>query len=154
MADLKMIETGNGGGLVLSGNDLVVIGGLQNMPYLGMFGGNPEQSTNGPKIPDQQAFDWWGNNLLYPDQISVQFNSTLERRLKEVALTSSGRIQIEQAIQKDLQFMSDFAIVGIETSILANNRIDINLTIQEPNNEQSTELTFIWDSTNQELSTT
>ena len=45
------------------------------MPYLGSFGGNPEQSTTGAKEPDEQAFDWWGNFLFSPNEPKKQFNS-------------------------------------------------------------------------------
>ena len=37
MADLKMVETGDGGDFVLVGADLQLIDGFQNMPYLGCF---------------------------------------------------------------------------------------------------------------------
>lgn len=153
MSDLKLIESGNGGDLVLLGNDLAMIGGLQNMPYLASWGGNPEQSTAGPKIADQQAFDWWGNNLLYPNKSAIQFNSLLEKKLLTVVLSSQGRQEIEQTIKKDLAFMTAFSGVTVDVSIVSNNRIDINIKLQEPNNNQSTELNYIWDSTNQELTT-
>ena len=151
MADIKMVETGDGGGFEIAGNDLVMIGGLQNMPYLAMFGGNPDQSTNGPKLPDQQAFDWWGNNLLYPNSPALQFNSLLEKKLTEVVLNSAGRIQIEQTVKRDLQFMQQFAIIEVSVSLTANDRVNIYIKIQQPNNQQSTELTYIWDATNNEL---
>jgi hypothetical protein len=37
--------------------------GIENMPYLGMFGGNIEESTVN-KVEKLQSFDWWGNNLI------------------------------------------------------------------------------------------
>jgi len=147
-----MIESGDGGDLVFNGTDLVVINGFQNMPYIGMFGGNVDQSTTGPKLPDEQAFDWWGNDLFMPAKPKIQINSNLERTLKNTALNSSGRIQIEQAVKKDLDFMKDFAIVSVIASIKGPDRLQIDIKIQEPNNLQTTEQTFIWDSTNQELS--
>lgn len=149
--DLKMIETGDGGDLVLLGNDLAQINGLQNMPYLGLFGGNVEASTSGPKIPDQQAFDWWGNNLLNPNQPAVQSNSTFERALSEIPLSSHGRLLLEQAVKKDLGFMSSFAGISVSASISVPDRIEVSIKIQEPNNKQSTELVFIWDGTKSEL---
>jgi len=38
--DLEIVETLNGGDLLIKNNDLSMIEGLQNMPYIGMFGGN------------------------------------------------------------------------------------------------------------------
>lgn len=149
--DLKLIETGEGGDLVLMGNDLVITNGLHNMPYLGLFGGNPEQSTNGPKIPDEQAFDYWGNNLFYANEKVRQFNSSFERRCKEVSLTSYGRLQLENAIKSDLSFMSSFAIVSSDVTIVGSNRIRIDIKIEEPVNKQTTEFVYIWDGTKNEL---
>lgn len=152
--DTKLIETGDGGDLELSGNDLALIDGLQNMPYLAMFGGNPGELTEGAKLPDQQAFDWWGNNLLFPNDYAIQFNSLLEKRLSTIALNSSGRIQLEQAVKTDLDFMLAFAEVTVEVLIVTVDRAQINIKIQEPDNLQSNAFTYIWDATEQELTTT
>jgi len=153
MADLKIIETGDGGDAVLLNNDLVVIGGFQNMPYLGMFGGNVEESTTGPKETSEQSFDWWGNNLLMQNDYLIQFNSLLENTLKNVSLTPSGRLQIINVIKDDIQFMKEFSITSVDASIVSNDRIEIYIKIQEPNNLESNDFTYIWDSTNNELTT-
>lgn len=150
--DFKLIETGNGGDLVLLGNDIQMISGFQNMPYLAMFGGNVEANTNGSKIPDEQAFDWWGNNLLSPNNSAIQMNSNFERMMNEVALNSAGRVRLKNALQLDLSFMNDFAIVTYEVILADVDRIRIEIKIQEPNNKQSTQLVYIWDATNNELS--
>lgn len=152
--DLKLVETGDGGDLVLLGNGLVTIKGFQNMPYLALFGGNPEQSTDGPKDPNEQAFDYWGNNLFYLNNKAQQFNSSFERRCKEVALTSYGRLQLEQAAKNDLAFMNAFAIVSVDVTIVGANRIRIDIKIQEPSNKQATEFVYIWDGTKNELTQT
>ena len=53
--------------------------------------------------------------------------------------------------QRDLEFMNDFAILTVDVSIVTVDRILIYIKIQEPTNLQSNEFTYIWDSTNQEL---
>lgn len=146
-----MQETGNGGDLVLNGNDFELIGGFQNMPYLGMFGGNVEQKTQGAKPDGELAFDYWANNLLMENNFAVQYNSELERRLREVVITSSGRIQLERSVKRDLQFMAEFSILNVDVLIVSADRIQININIQEPENLKSNELVYIWDSTNNEL---
>jgi hypothetical protein len=151
MADLKIIETGDGGDAVLLNNDLVIIEGFQNMPYLGMFGGNIEESTSGPKQTNQQSFDWWANSLLMPNDNSIQFNSLLEKTLKTVSLTPSGRLQIINVIKDDLSFFKSFSTISIDATIVSVDRIEINIKIQEPDNLESNDFTYIWDSTNQEL---
>ena len=150
--DLQVIESnGDGGDLVKTDKDLVTIDGLQNMPYLGMFGGNTEASTPTERVENELAFDWWGNNLLLPNQPAVQFNSLTERTLREVALNSAGRIQIEEAVKKDLEFMSEFSTVTVAVSIVSTDRIEIAIKIVEPNNLEDKSFLFIWDATNQEL---
>lgn len=151
MADLRMIETFDGGDIVLKGNDICVINGFQNMPYLGIFGGNIEESTREFNV-DEKRFDFWGNELLMLNNSVIQFNSDTERLFNEVALNSSGRLLIEQTISTDLKFMDEFSTVSVSASIISDNRIEINIKIQEPNNVESNEFTYIWDSTKQELS--
>lgn len=148
--DLEVIETGNGGDLVLKGNDLAFIFGFQNMPYLALFGGNVEASTPVERIPSEQAFDWWGNSLL-PNKPEVQFNSLTERTLNNVAVNSAGRLEIENAVKKDLEFMDAFAKVSVDVSIVSTDRVRILVSILEPENLDPKEFQFIWDFTKQEL---
>lgn len=152
MSDLKIVETGDGGDAVLKGNDLLIIEGFQNMPYLGLFGGNLNESTDGAKPPDEQAFDWWGNHLLMPNNPSLQFNSSLEKLLLNIVLSSEGRVEIISKTIEDLKFMNDFAVIEVDAVVIEVDRIEINIKITEPGNLESNEFTYIWDSTNSELS--
>jgi phage gp46-like protein len=154
--DIAVIETGNGGDIQLSGNDLLVQGGIGNMPYLGMFGGNLGFPTK-EKLITEHAFDWWGNNLLMPQSSSTQFSSLFEKKLLDVALTSAGRIQLEQAIKQDLKFMEEFAVVTVAVSIIGVDRIHIHIKLQQPNNlngrvaDVYREFIYIWDATARSL---
>ena len=150
--DVQVIEnSGNGGDLVKTDKDIVTIEGLQNMPYIALFGGNVQASTPTERLESELAFDWWGNNLLHPNELAAQFNSETERRLLEVSLNSAGRIQIEEAIRKDLEFMSEFSTVEVSASIISTDRIEILVRIQEPDNLEGNAFIFLWDATNQEL---
>lgn len=151
--DLKLIESNDGGDLVKLTNDLAVIFGFENVPYLAMFGGNVKQST--PVIRDlsQQAFDWWGNNLFTPNDSRVQFNSETERALLTNSLTSAGRIAIENAVKFDLQVMSDYVNVDVQTEITAPDRLEMSIILKKPDNLQSVTFVYIWDATLQSLST-
>lgn len=127
--DLSITEKdGNSGDLQLNGNDLGVAIGIENMPYLGMFGGNVEQVTTTDLVADSK--DWWGNNLLMKSNQSTQFNSTVEKTFKSTALTSAGRILIEDAIKNDLQFLSPQAKITVTVTIEATDRININIRIE------------------------
>jgi len=148
--DLKIIETGNGGDLVFNGTDLEVINGFENMPYLGIYGGNIEQNTK-EFFPNEQRFDYWANDLLMLKDSSIQFNSDFERILMNVVLNSSSRIEIEETIKSDLSFMNDFSEIEVSASIVSIDRLSIYIKITEPDGEQIKEFTYIWDSTQKEL---
>lgn len=149
--DLKLIERGNGGDLFKSKKDLCVIDGLENMVYLALFGGNREASTPITRLESEQAFDWWGNSLLFPDDPGLQFNSLTERTLHNVALTSAGRVQIESAVKQDLEFMRPFARVGVAVSIPETDKVVIGVQLQEPDNLDQRQFLFVWDATRAEL---
>lgn len=141
MFDLAIIETGNGGDLQLVGNDLAVVGSIENMPYLGMFGGNVEQSTS--DVPVADAKDWWGNALLMKSDPSIQFNSTVERTINNTGLTSSGRVTIENAIKNDLQFLAPQATITVNVVIESDDRLNVSIKIVLNNNsEQITIINF------------
>lgn len=141
--DLQVIETGNGGDLIKNGNDLALVYSFENMPYLAMFGGNKESGT-GPRLETEQAFDWFGNSLFFPNDESLQFNSLTEKALDTIPLTSAGRILIENEIKKDLQFMQSFAEITVKTSIPQTDTLLINIKIEEPDNLQAKEFIYIW----------
>lgn len=127
--DLVLTENeGNGGDLKWSGNDFAMIFGIENQPYLALFGGNPGFVTKN-KVVDEQSFDFWGNGLLLSGNQSMQFNSLLEKKLYEVSLTSKGRIEIEECIKKDLSYLSEFATVIVSATIVSNDHILIQIKI-------------------------
>jgi len=118
MIDALIIETGNGGDLLQQGNDMAIVEGFENMPYLAMFSGDG---------------DWWGNNLLFSNNdSSVFFSSQTERVMREVTLNSAGRIKIETAIKNDLAFLKSNisgTTVDVTTSVVNPDRLDIEITI-------------------------
>lgn len=145
MIDLKIYDTDDGGDIFLRGNDMVTVEGFVNMPYIAMFGGNVKENTPARREVGQQAFDYWGNAFLANE--AIQYNSNTERVLQEVALSSSGRILIEEAVKKDLQFMQAFAEVTISVEVTGNDKIQINIKIQEPDNLQAKQFVYVWDGT-------
>jgi len=118
--DLRLIENGNGGDLIRTINDLNVINGLSNYPYIALFGGNVAQSTPQFREVGEESLDWFGNVFL---DKTIQFNSATERTLNEVALNSSGRVQIEDAIKEDLEFFRKFGDIKVSTSIVATDKL-------------------------------
>lgn len=106
--DLAIVETFDGGDLQKIGNDLGVVTGNENQPYLAMFSGNADKSQ------------WWGNSLIFTDQPTRQFNSLTEYTLNNTPLTSAGRSIIEGAIKKDLLFLKPSLV---QVSIISDNHI-------------------------------
>jgi hypothetical protein len=145
VVDILSVETGNGGDMLLKGRDLGAAFGWENMVYLAMFGGNVGFPTPRTRPNGEQAFDWWGNGVIAPNDITVQFNSLTENALNTIALTSSGRVLIEDAVKKDLAFMSAFANLAISVTITGVDRLQIAIRIARPDNLQSEELIYLWD---------
>lgn len=127
--DISIIETGNGGDLEYSGNDFVPVYDIRNMPYLAMFGGNVIPDVKN-KLEETQRFDWWGNDLLMPNDLSVQMISKTEKLLNATPLTSAGRIIIENGIKEDLKQLSSLAIITVSVTIVDSDRVSIILRIE------------------------
>lgn len=152
MADLTIYETGSGGDFYLNGNDLSTTqSGLFEMVYMAWFGGNPQADTTGNEIPSELRQDWFGNALLFDNEPSIQYNSNLERALSQTALSSAGRIEIEEAAKSDLEFLSDVANIVVDVSILSDYKISIFVSLTEPENLQQKEFQLIWDGVKNEI---
>lgn len=149
--DLEVVETRNGGDIIKNPKDLSVIRGLENMSYLGMFGGNIESSTPQTRRPNSQASDYWGNSIFDANDPDRQFNSETERALMTIPLTSFGRVKIEQAVIKDHQFMKAFANVSVDVQIISSTTVLIGIRIRRPDNLEEKIFAYIWDATIAEL---
>lgn len=150
--DIQIIETNNGGDFIKIPGNLSIIQGFGNMPYLGMFGGNVEQDTPISRLTTEQAFDWWGNNLILSDNPSGQFNSKTERTLNKVALNSAGRIKIQEAVNSDLDFMRAFAEIIVDVQIIATDKVQILITVKSSTKER--DFIYLWDATNKAVGPT
>ena len=147
--DLRLIDSGNGGDLIISGRDLQVVYGFENMIYLALFGGNLFGSVV-RRIPGEQAFDYWGNSFI--DAPNMQFDSLTERTLTRVALNSSGRAAILQAVKSDLSFLGNVASMSVSASITESDVIEITIQATEKANQETKDYLFVWDSVRQSLS--
>lgn len=151
MADLKIIETGDGGDVVFIGTDIQTIEGFQNMPYLAMFGGNPDQITTGAKDPENEAFDFPGNFVLNPNNPAVWFNSLTEKFLKNVALTPASLTRIENVVKEDVNFMREFSSIRVSATLPTVDVLRIDVFILEQNAVEENQFSYIWDATKNEL---
>lgn len=127
--DLAIGESDNNGGdLKLLGKDLAVVNGMENQVYLALFGGNVEQNT--PSIiTGAPTFDYWANNLLWPNRQDLQFNSNTERILNTTELSSAGRVTIENAVKSDLAYLVALgATVTVNVTLPGINMVQMNIT--------------------------
>lgn len=150
MIDLAVIETENGGDLVKKGNDLGLVTGWANMPYLAMFGGNPGHPSK-TQVKTQQNLDWWGNQLLFADKPSLQYNSLTEYTLLNTALNSAGLSAIQKAVLSDLDFMKEFAILTVTVSLVQIDKVKIEVVVRQPKNLEGANpndyalIIYLWD---------
>jgi hypothetical protein len=128
--DLAILETYDGGDIQIKGNDLAIVHGIENQLYLAMFGGNIEQLPS-VKNPEQ-SFNYWANDLLFIADTSQQFNSFTEISFDKIPLTSSGRVQLENAIKRDLEYLKKLNVIfTVSVTIVSTDRIDIIIKITQ-----------------------
>jgi hypothetical protein len=111
------METGDGGDRVLRGNDVATVNGIENMPYILMFGGGDN--------------NYWANKLAYDNKPQLQYLSQTENVLKEVVLNSAGRLKIEQAVLQDLEVLKKYYGAEIKVTVIIGgvNRCEIRINI-------------------------
>lgn len=115
MNDIELYEGGNGGELRINGNDLNWVDGITNMPYMSCFGGN----------------NWWGNSLLDEGR-GIRFTAETEDIINSTPLSSNGRLKIEQAIIRDLEYLkAEFPTekLIVSVSIVSEKRIDVTVNL-------------------------
>lgn len=151
MKDIALYETGNGGDFFLNNGDISSVEILIHQVYISLFGGNIEDSTKGNEIEGQKRFDWWANSLIFKDNIERQFNSETERTLNKVALNSSGRNEIERAVQSDLAALSKIVNFEIKVSIQSEKKVEIIVLLKQIKNKENKILQFLWDSAKKEV---
>jgi hypothetical protein len=89
--------------------------------------------------------------LAWKDTKTKQFNSETERTIQTVALNSSGRLTIIQAIEQDLNYLKTVADTNIEVEILGNSKIRITVTFSEKTNQQDKLLQLVYDNAKGEV---
>lgn len=149
--DIVLYETGSGGDFALYADDLLMGEALYQNIYLALFGGNIEASTKSGYLTTEQRFDYWGNDLIWKDQKSKQFNSDTERTLRNVALNSQGRISIITAVNNDLSYLKGVVDFTVDVKIQSVSRVAIIITLNEKSNQQDKVLQLIFDNIKNEI---
>jgi hypothetical protein len=152
--DILMFMSLDGGEISVQENDIALSEVLYNQVLLALFGGNIEASTSGNEPAGVMREDWWGNSLLFPNDPASQFNSQTEKVLMECVLNSSGRIAIQRAVEADLQYLKSIANISTNVVILSTNRVQIEVVLTEPTNQENKQFVFLWDNAKKEVITT
>lgn len=149
--DILLYLSADGGELLVESDDIALVEVLYNQVLLALFGGNVEASTLGNEPAGVIREDWWGNALLFPNDPGSQFNSQTEKALNENVLNSSGRINIQRAVDADLQYLKTIANISTNVVILSTNKVQIVVTLSQPGNQENKTFVFIWDNAKNEL---
>jgi len=149
--DILLYMSPDGCEISVQDNDIELTEVLYNQVLLALFGGNIEASTTGNEPAGTIREDWWGNPLLFNNDQGSQFNSQTEKALMENVLNSSGRINIQRAVEADLQYLKSIANISTNVVILSTNRIQIEVVLSQPDNQQNKQFVFIWDNAKKEL---
>lgn len=143
--DVMIFVSGNGGDLQIKNNDLDTVVGLTNQVFIALFGGNIETITTNNINPQEQKQDYWANSLL-----KLDYNSNFEKKLRTVALTSGGIVELENAAKDDLKPLEKFAKIDVKGSLIAPGKFQLEVRLTMPNNK-SEKVKFIWDNQRNEL---
>lgn len=149
MINSSIFEDGSGGQLVLRNNEIVQTKGLATIAYLLMFGGNVDAETQKENAPGELKFDWWGNDSSKPK--STWINSRTEKTLMGIALTSESRYIIEESVKYDVSSLSRYGKVSVNVIFTSVNRVNITITISEPDVVTDQSLSLTWDATRNEV---
>jgi len=143
--DISIFETGSGGDFSLLLGDLATSETLFQNIYLSLFGGNVEVNTTGTEPIDEVRQDYWGNQLFYPNNRSLQFNSNTERTINTVPLNTAGRIEIERAVTEDLVHLSNIVDTQVSVSIISTDKLRISIGLKQRGGVQERELQILYD---------
>ena len=149
--DVLIFESGDGGELAIENQDLVFVETLYQQIYLALFGGNVEQVTKTNYLFNEQRFDYWGNSLFFADATSLQFNSNTEKTLQNIALNSSGRLELIRAVESDLQYLNELLNYSVDVLFFEVNKIKIIVNFVSKDNQENKVLQLIYDNAKNEL---
>ena len=131
--DILIYESGDGGEMKLKNDDLETVSSITNGFYLALF----SSKTSG----------WWGNSELLADNT---FDSSFERTLDSVSLTSSGLKQLEQSALEDLNFLKIYGEISVFASVLDLNKISLKINFKEPSGSEKI-VKFVFDKLRNEI---
>jgi len=149
--DINLFETGAGGDFSIVDDDLLMGESLYQQIFLALFGGNIEASTKISYLDTEERFDYWGNSLVWKNELTKQFNSETERTIQNTTLNSSGRLSIIQAINVDLAYLKSLMNYTIDVQILGRDNLRIIVSFSQKTNQQDKVLQLVYDNAKNEI---
>lgn len=149
--DIALYETGSGGDFSIVNNDLLMGETLYQQIYLALFGGNVQANTKSSYLASEDRYDYWGNQLVWKEAKTKQFNSETERTIQTTTLNSSGRLSIIQAINQDLEYLKAIVNLSIQVEIVSSHKIRIIVSFSGKSNQQDKLLQLVYDNAKGEV---
>lgn len=149
--DILLFESGDGGEMAILSDDLATTETLYQQVYLALFGGNVEQNTRTDFLISEERFDWWANSLFFTETRNKQFNSNTERMLQNVALNSSGRLEVIRAVELDLTYLSELLDSTVDVEFFGVNKIRIIVKFRKKGNQEDKVLQLVYDNAKNEV---
>jgi phage gp46-like protein len=127
MADVRLLQTEDGGEVELVGGQITLDEGLDSAVFLSLFGGNDDDSGLDGDKPRQ----WWGN----VDELDEarKYRSLTQYLLRSLPLIPNNLRRIEDAAVSDLAWMIESKLasfVGATATMPGRNTIKLALKIE------------------------
>lgn len=132
MIDFVLYETFSGGSKFFYSKaiDLQTTKSLFTYVYTLMLGGNVNAITSGNEQPREKRYDYWGNAAFYQNSPNKWLNSTFEKAINEIEISSAGRVKLEDALNADLKRLETFGNLTATVQIIATDHIQANIELE------------------------
>jgi phage gp46-like protein len=124
VTDVRLFQTENGGEIDIVNGQVLLNDGLETAAYLSLFGGNEDDAG----IDATAELQWWGN--AWEADPANQVRSETQFLLKNIPATTGNLRRIEDAANRDLQWLLDRKLANSITVAASIPKIDVlTLTI-------------------------
>ena len=133
MIDYVLYETFDGGSKFFYNKkkDIQTTRSLFTYVYALILGGNVEASTTGAEPPREKRSDFWGNSAFYQNSPEKWLNSSFEKAINTIELSTVGRVKLEQSLNDDLKRLKIYGNLNATVFISGPNRIIANIALED-----------------------
>jgi len=133
MIDYVLYESFDGGSKFFYNKkkDIQTTHSLFTYVYTLILGGNVEASTTGAEQPREKRSDFWGNSAFYQNSPEKWLNSSFEKAINTIELSTVGRVKLEQSLNDDLKRLKIYGNLNATVLISGPNRIIANIALED-----------------------